>query len=85
MLERQELAGAAERGLHLVDAEERAVAATQLLGTLEIARRRQRDAVADHGLDDEQRHVLGAQGGLERVQVAEQDAREPGQAAGSGR
>ena len=79
VLEREELAGAPEARLHLVDAEERAVAAAQLLRALQIARGRQEDAVADDGLDDEERHVLGAQRGLERVEVAERDAREAGQ------
>ena len=76
VLEREELAGAPEAGLHLVDAEERPVAAAQLLRALEVARRRQEDAVADDRLDDEERDVLGAQLGLERVEVAERDARE---------
>ena len=79
VLEREHLPGAPEAGLHLVDAEERAVAAADLLRALEVARRRQVDALALHRLDEEDRDVLAAQLLLERVEVAERNALEPRQ------
>ena len=60
VLEREQLARAAEAGLHLVDAEERAVAAAELLRAFEVAGRRQVDALALHRLDEEERDVLAA-------------------------
>ena len=60
MLERKELARPPEACLHLVDAEERPVAAAQLVGTFQIPGRGHEDAVADDRLHDEQRHVLTA-------------------------
>jgi hypothetical protein len=79
VLVREQAAGAAEPRLHLVDTEERPVPPAQLLGALEIARRRQVDALALHRLDEKQRHVLGAQLPLERVEVAERHLGESGE------
>ena len=79
VLEREHLPGPAEAGLHLVDAEERAVAAAELLRALEVARRRQVHALALDRLDEEDGDVLAAQLLLERVEVAERHALEAGQ------
>ena len=51
---------APEARLHLVEAEERPVAAAELLRAVEVAGLRQDDALAEHGLDDEERDVLAA-------------------------
>ena len=79
MLEREQPARAAEAGLHLVGAEERPVAAAELLRALEVAGRRQVHALPLHRLDEEDGDVLAAQLGLERVEVAERHLREAGQ------
>ena len=79
MLEREQPPVRPKPGLHLVDAEERAVAAAELLRALEVAGRRQVDALALHRLDEEDRDVLAPQLALERVEVAERHVREPGQ------
>ncbi len=79
MLEREHLPGAAEAGLHLVDAEERAVSAAERLRALEVAGGRQVDALALDRLDEEDRDVLAPQLRLERVEVAERHAVEAGQ------
>jgi hypothetical protein len=71
VLEREHRAGAAEAGLHLVDAEERAVRATQVLRALEVAGGRKVAPLSLDRLDDEDRDVLRAQLLLERVEVAE--------------
>ncbi len=73
MLEGEELARAAKSGLDLVDAEERPVPAAQLLRALQIAVRREVHALPLDWLDEEHRDVLGSQGGLECIQVAERD------------
>ena len=79
MLEGEHPARAAEAGHHLVDAEERPVAAAELLRSREVAVRRQVDALALHRLDEEERHVLAPQFGLERLEVAERNLLAPGQ------
>ncbi len=79
MVEREHLAGAAEARLHLVDAEERPVAPAELLGALQVAGRRQVDALALDRLDQEEGDVLPPELGLERVEVAELDRVEAGQ------
>ena len=79
MLEREQLAGAAEAGLHLVDAEERPVPAAERLRALEVAGRRQVHALPLDRLDEEERDVLAAQLPLERVEVAERHAVEAGE------
>ena len=76
-LECEEAPGPAQTRLHLVDAEERPVAAAELLGALEEARRRQVHALALEGLDDEDRDVLAAQLVLEPGEISEGNAREP--------
>jgi hypothetical protein len=73
VLVREEAAGAPEARHHLVDAEERPVAPAKLLRSLEVAVRRQVDALALQGLDEEERDVLAPQLLLERVEVAERD------------
>ncbi len=75
MLQREQLPGAPEARLHLVDAEERPVPAAQLLRALEVAGLGQMDAVALHRLDDEERDVLAAQLRLERLEIVERDER----------
>ena len=60
VLECEELAGAPEARLDLVDAEERAVAAAERLRALEISVGRQVDALPLHRLDEEDRDVLAA-------------------------
>ena len=79
VLEREHPPGAAEAGLHLVDAEERAVAAAELLRALEVAGGRQVDALALDRLDEEHRDVLALQLALERLELAERHAVEAGQ------
>ena len=79
VLEGEQLPRAAEAGLHLVDGEERPVAAAELLRAFEIAGRRQVDALALDRLDEEERDVLAAQLALERIEVAERNLREPRQ------
>ena len=73
VVEREHAARATEPGLHLVDAEERPVAAAQLLRTLEITVGGEVRPVALNGLDDEDRHVLAAERRLERLQIVERD------------
>src|SRR5207244_3968825 len=58
---------------HLVDAEERPVAPTQLLRALEVPVRRQMDPLALDRLHEEERHVLATQLLLELPEVAEWD------------
>jgi hypothetical protein len=58
VLEGEHPARAAEAGHHLVDAEERPVAAAELLGSREVAVRREVDALALHRLNEEERHVF---------------------------
>ena len=77
MLGGEQLPGAAEAGLHLVEAEERAVAAAELLRAGEVAVGGQDHALAEDRLDDEHRDVLAAQLGLERVEVVERHAGDP--------
>ena len=60
VLEGEQPAGAAEPGLHLVDAEERAVAAAERLRRLEVAGGRQVHALALDRLDQEDGDVLAA-------------------------
>ena len=79
VLEREHAAGAAEAGLHLVDAEERPVAAAELLRALEVAGLGEVDALALHGLDEEERDVLARELALERLEVVERHAREAGE------
>jgi hypothetical protein len=79
VLEREQPAGAAKAGLHLVDAEECPVPAAQGLSALQIPRRRQVDAFALHRLDEEDRDVLPSKLELQRVEIAERHLREPGQ------
>src|SRR3954447_12415716 len=79
MLVPEHLPRAAEAGLHLVDAEERPVAAAELLRTFEVAGRREGDALALDRLDEEKRNVLALKLVLERGQVAEGHAVEAGQ------
>ncbi len=79
MLAGEEAAGAPETGMHLVDAEQRPVAAAQLLRALEIAGLRQVDAFAEDRLDDEDRDVLTCELRLERAQVVERDPRDAGE------
>ena len=79
MLEREHPARPPEPGHHLVDAEERPVAAAQLLRSLEVAVRRQVDPLALHRLDEEERDVLASQLRLERVEIAERNLLESGQ------
>src|SRR5207247_1174948 len=69
MFQREHPPGAAEAGLHLVDAEEGSVAAAELLCALEVAGGGDVDALALHRLDDEERDVLRAQLSLERREV----------------
>src|SRR5205085_8636756 len=76
MVECEQPAGAAESGLHLVDGEQRAVAATQFLRSHEESLGREVDAVSLHGLDEEERDVLTLQLLLERVDVSPRDVRE---------
>ena len=79
MLEGEHPARTAEAGHHLVDAEERPVAAAELLRSREVAVRRQVDALALHRLDEEERNVFSPQLGLERLEVAERNLLTPGQ------
>ena len=79
MFECEQLACAAEAGLHLVDREERSVAPAQLLRSLQIAGRGQVDTLALDGLHEKQRHVFTAQLTLERIEIAERDPGEPGE------
>src|SRR5207245_942313 len=79
VLEGKHPARAPEAGLHLVNAEERAVAAAQLLRALEVALRREEGAVALDRLDQEERDVLAPKRRLERAEVAEGHLREPRQ------
>ena len=89
MLEGEQLPGPAEAGLHLVDREQRAVAAAELLRAGEVAVRREVDAVTLDRLDEEERDVPAAELTLERVEIAERDLGEPRQqrpeALGEGR
>jgi hypothetical protein len=71
VLECEELPRSAEAGLDLVDAEKRPVSPTELLRALEIAARWERAALPLDRLDDEDGDVLGAQRGLERLEIAE--------------
>ena len=71
MLEREHAPCPPEAGHHLVDAEERPVAPAELLRPLEVAVRRQVDALALHRLDEEERDVLAPQLLLQRREVAE--------------
>src|SRR5262249_56111604 len=66
-------AGGAEGGDQLGDAEERPVAAAQLLRSLEVAVRREMDPLPLQRLDDEQRDILALQPLLECFEVAERD------------
>ena len=75
VLQGEQLPGAPEARLHLVDAEERPVAPAELLRALEVAGLGQVDAVALHRLDDEERDVLAAQLGLEPLEIVERDER----------
>ena len=80
MLEREQLPRAAEAGLHLVDAEERAVRAAERLCALEVAGRRQVHALPLDRLDEEEaRRLRCCSCLLERVEVAEGHAVEAGQ------
>ena len=73
VLEREQLAGAPEAGLHLVDAEERPVAAAELLRAGQVTIVRELRSMPLNGLDDEDRHVLAAERRLERLQIVERD------------
>ena len=64
-------AGAAKAGLHLVDAEEGAVAAAEPLRAGQVAGLGQHDALALDGLGQEEGDVFAAQLGLERCEVVE--------------
>src|SRR4029079_3006326 len=77
VLEGEELAGAPEPGLHLVDGKERAVALAELLRAFQIARWREGHSLSLHSLAEKERDVLGAERNLECVEVAERDPREP--------
>ena len=79
MLVGEELPGAAEPGLHLVDREQRAIAAAELLRGGEVAVGREVDAVTLDRLDEKERDVLAAKLVLERVEIVEGDLREPRQ------
>src|SRR5438552_4783459 len=79
VLESEQLPRASESGLHLVDREERPVAAAQLLRALQVAGWREVDTVALYWFDDEQRDVLASQPVLERVGVSERNMVETGQ------
>src|SRR5438132_3230853 len=79
MLEREQLPRPPEAGLHLVDGEERAVAAAQLLRAFQVTGRGQVDAVALNRLDQEERDLFSAQLALESVEVAEGNLEEAGQ------
>src|SRR6478672_4231684 len=79
MLEGKQLPRPAEARLHLVDGEERPVAPAKLLDVFEIAVRRQVDALALNGLDEEQRDVFAVQLPLEGLQVAERNPGKPRQ------
>src|SRR4029453_10741090 len=76
MLEREHSPSPAEADLNLVDAEQGAVTAAELLGAFEIARRREVRPVPLDGLDDEDGDVLAAQLRLERVEVVVGHTRE---------
>ena len=80
VLEREERAGAAEAGLHLVDREERAVVVTQLGRGAEVAVGRDEHALALDRLDDERGDVarLGSSR-AQRVEVAERHRRAAGE------
>ena len=78
MLDREEAAGAPEAGLDLVGDEQRAVAAADLGGRLQIAVGRQVDALALDRLDDEGRASRGGQRALQRRQVVERNAVQSG-------
>src|SRR3954462_13357936 len=71
VLEGEHPARSPEPGHHLVDAEERPVAAAQLLGALEVPVGRQMDSLPLHRFDDEERDVLTAQLLLEPFEVSE--------------
>ena len=79
MLQREQPPGTAEAGLHLVHAEERPVAAAELLRAREVAVGRQVHALALHRLDEEERDVLAGELALERLEVVPGHAREAGQ------
>ena len=72
-------AGSPEAGLDLVDDEQRPVAPASGLRGQQVVGRRRRDHAPLHRLDDERGDVLLAQLALERVEVAERDARAAGQ------
>ena len=74
MLEREETAGAADTGLHLVADEERAGRAAGGLRSLEVAGRRQVHALALDRLYDERRHIATVQLAPQRLNVAERDS-----------
>src|SRR5438093_148029 len=74
VLQREPLAGTSESGLDLVDGEERAVAPTQRLRRLQIARRRKRHHPALNRLDDEGGDIFRAQFRLQAREVAERNA-----------
>src|SRR4051794_3140179 len=74
LLQREPPARASESGLNLVDDEERAVAPTELLRGLQIARGRKRDHAALDRLDDEGGDILRAQLPLQALELAERNA-----------
>ncbi len=79
MLVGEQLAGATETRLDLVDAEERAVAPAERLCALEISGGSDVHALALHRLDEEHGDVLAAELLLERVEIAERNLLEAGQ------
>jgi len=78
MIVTPELSGPAEAGLHLVDREERPVAAAELLRSLEVAGRREMDAFPLDRLDEEHGDVFALELLLERREIAERNAVEAG-------
>ena len=75
----EELAGAAEPGLHLVDHQQRLVLAAQRLRLVPVLRRRLVDALALDRLDDEGGDVAPHQRLVQRVDVAERHRLAAGQ------
>ncbi len=78
MLEGEQPARASEAGLHLIDAEQRAVAAAELLRGLQVSGRWQMHALSLYRLDEEDGDILPPQLRLEHIELTEGDACEAG-------
>src|SRR6185295_8839130 len=79
LLVREERAGPAEAGLHLVDREQCAAAMTELGAFAQVALGRDEHALALDGLDHERRDVAYFELALQGIEVAEGNALTAGQ------